>query len=287
MAESILSGIVVVLFEPQDPINIGAVVRAMKNMGLSRLRLVNPVHYEKNRIEQVAHGTRDIADAIEHFDSLEAALADCVRVAGFTARRRAAKYAVVEPRNAAPSLLEFAEQGPVALLFGREDRGLANEQLDLANVIVTIPTTEHASLNLAQAVLIASYELHLAADDATRRLAPPRRKAPAATIEQLERFFAQADQTLEAIDFYKSRNNEHVMRNVRSLVGRAAPDGREIELLRAMFIEVLRTMDRIRGIFKVQPRRAELRRERHPNLHDSSRRDAPTPHERIEGGEEA
>ena len=262
MADSILSSFVVVLFEPQDPINIGAVVRAMKNMGLSRLRLVNPVAYERNRIEQVAHGTRDIADRIEHFDTLEAALADCVRVAGFTARRRAAKYALTEPRPAAPSLLEFAEQGPVALLFGREDRGLANEQLDLANVIVTIPTTAHASLNLAQAVLIAAYELHLAADDATRKLAPPKRKSPAATVERLERFFAQADQTLEAIDFYKSRNPEHVMRNVRSLVGRAAPDEREIELLRAMAIEVLRTMDRIRGIFHVQPRRADLKRER-------------------------
>jgi TrmH family RNA methyltransferase len=262
MADSILSSFVVVLFEPQDPINIGAVVRAMKNMGLSRLRLVNPVEYERNRIEQVAHGTRDIADRIEHFETLEAALADCVRVAGFTARRRAAKYALTEPRPAAPSLLDFAEQGPVALLFGREDRGLANEQLDLANVIVTIPTTAHASLNLAQAVLIAAYELHLAADDATRKLAPPKRKAPAATVERLERFFAQADTTLEAIDFYKSRNPEHVRRSVRSLVGRAAPDEREIELLRAMAIEVLRTMDRIRGIFHVQPRRADLKRER-------------------------
>ena len=182
---------------------------------------------------------------------------------------------------------------PLALLALLVGGFLTLRQLDRLTSdvppIVTIPTTAHASLNLAQAVLIAAYELHLAADDATRRLAPPRRNAPAATIEQLERFFAQADQTLEAIDFYKSRNSEHVMRNIRSLVGRAAPDGREIELLRAMGIEVLRTMDRIRGIFKVQPRRAELRRERRvpQESPDTSRDRSPSPPSDPDGGAEA
>src|SRR5215210_3391258 len=91
-AGSVLGAVCVVLFEPQDPINIGAVVRAMKNMGVRDLRLVNPVYYEANRIEQVAHNTRDIADDIRHFDSLDEALADCVWVGGFTARRRAARW---------------------------------------------------------------------------------------------------------------------------------------------------------------------------------------------------
>ena len=77
---SILDAVCVVLYEPQDPINIGAVVRVMKNMGVRDLRLVNPVYYEPNRIEQVAHNTRDIADRIRHFDTLDEALADCVRV---------------------------------------------------------------------------------------------------------------------------------------------------------------------------------------------------------------
>jgi tRNA C32,U32 (ribose-2'-O)-methylase TrmJ len=143
-------------------------------------------------------------------------------------------------------LLERAEFGPVALLFGREDRGLPNDALDRAQVVVTIPTTTHASLNLSQAVLIALYELHLSAGGASRKLAPPRKDAPPASWAQSEEFFTDAARALEALDFYKSRNPEHVMRTVRSLTARAAPDGREIGLMRAMAIEVLRTIDRLR-----------------------------------------
>src|SRR5665647_2569459 len=225
MNESRLSAVRVVLFEPQDPINIGAAVRAMKNMGVSRLRLVRPVAYDPLRLAGVAHDTQEIIDAIEHFDDLETALADCVRVAGFTARRRAAKRELLSPRQCAADLLEFAEHGPVALLFGREDKGLPNEALDRAHTVVTIPTTAHASLNLAQAVLIALYELHLSADDATRRLAPPRKVADPPTSERFEMLFADAKRALEEIAFFKTRNDEHVMRSLRTLIFRAAPDG--------------------------------------------------------------
>jgi tRNA/rRNA methyltransferase/tRNA (cytidine32/uridine32-2'-O)-methyltransferase len=245
-SSSALDAVRVVLYEPQDPINIGATVRAMKNMGVARLRLVRPVAYDPNKIEQVAHDTRELANAIEHFDTLEAAVADCVRVAGFTARRRAAKWRLVEPRAAAGDLLAAAEHGPVAVLFGREDSGLPNEALDLAHLRVTIPTTAHASLNLAQAVLVALYELHTASGDATRRLARPRKHAGPPTAEQLERAFADAERALAALDFFRTRNSEYVMRSVRSLVFRAEPDGRELDLVRAMSLEVLRTIDRVR-----------------------------------------
>ena len=190
MSESRLSRVRVVLYEPLDPINIAATVRAMKNMGVDKLRLVRPVAYDPYRLIGVAHDTQEIIDAIEHFDDLESAIADCVRVAGFTARRRAAKRAVVDPVTAANDLLEFASQGPVAVLFGREDKGLPNEALDLAHTVVTIPTTAHASLNLAQAVLIGLYELHVKAADATRRLAPPRKAGPAARSSAHRRPFA-------------------------------------------------------------------------------------------------
>ena len=244
--ESALDAVRVVLYEPQDPINIAATVRAMKNMGVRALRLVRPVRYDVNKIEQVAHDTREIAQAIEHYDTLEAAVADCVRVAGFTARRRAAKWRLVEPRAAADDLLASAEHGPVAVLFGREDAGLPNEALDLAHLRVTIPTTSHASLNLAQAVLVALYELHTGAGDATRRLARPRKHAGPPSVEQLERTFADAERALAALDFFRTRNAEYVMRSVRSLVFRAEPDGRELDLVRAMALEVLRTVDRVR-----------------------------------------
>ena len=242
-----LDAVRVVLYEPLDPINIGATVRAMKNMGARQLRLVRPVAYDPQRLIGVAHDTQEIIDGIEHFDDLESAVADCVRVAGFTARRRAAKRAVVDPPTGAEDLLSFAPRGPVAVLFGREDKGLPNEALDLAHIVVTIPTTEHASLNLAQAVLLALYHLHVLSADATRQLAPPRKAADAPTSEQLEMLFADARRALTEIRFFKTRNDEHVMRSLRSMVYRAAPDGREVDLLRAMAIEVLRTIDRERG----------------------------------------
>ncbi len=246
MSESRLSAVRVVLFEPQDPINIGATIRAMKNMGVSRLRLVRPVAYDPFRLAGVAHDTQELIDAIEHFDDLESALADCVRVAGFTARRRAAKRQLLTPRECATHLLDFADKGPAAILFGREDKGLPNEALDQAHVVVTIPTTAHASLNLAQAVLIALYELHLSADDATRKLAPPRKVADPPTSSHLELLFADAHKALTEIAFFKTRNDEHVMRSLRTLIYRAAPDGRELDLLRAMAIEVVRTLERER-----------------------------------------
>jgi TrmH family RNA methyltransferase len=241
---SALDAIRVVLVEPQDPVNIAGVVRAMKNMGARQLRLVSPVAFAASRVERVAHDTTDIVAQIRHFESLDDAIADCVYVAAYSARRRAAKRSLAAPREAAPALL--AAGGPVALLFGREDHGLSNAALDRSHVVITIPTTDHASLNLSHAVLLALYELHLAAH-ASRALAPPRKDAPAATAAQFELLFADAERALAALDFFRSRNAELVLRSLRSLTHRAAPDAREIDLLRSMAIEVLRTIDRVRS----------------------------------------
>ncbi len=246
MTDSILRSIVLVLYEPQDPVNIAATIRAMKNMGLSRIRLVRPVAYEAIRLEGIAHGTMELIEAIERFDDFDSAVADCIRVFGFTARRRAAKLRVVDPKVAARELLDAAPDGNVALVFGREDSGLPNDVLDRVHAAVTIPTTEHASLNLAQAALIGMYELHLAAADATRTLAPPRKDAPPPTNEQFEQFFGDAERSLAAIEFFKTRFPEHIMRTLRSLTFRAAPNARELSLIRAMAIEVINYIERTR-----------------------------------------
>ena len=242
---SVLDQVAVVLVKPQDPINIGATVRAMKNMGVSRLRLVQPCPYDPWRIEGVAHNTRDVVAKIQHFDTLDAAVADCVRVAAFAGKRRAAKWPTVTPRELAPHLLADAAEGPVAIVFGQEDHGLAGESLDRAQLLVMIPTTEHSSLNLAQAVLVALYELHLAAGDVTRNIAPPKKAEGPAPHEEWERFHADAARALAALDFFKTRNEEQVMRSVRSLAARAMPDARELKMLRAMCFEVLRTIERV------------------------------------------
>jgi len=246
-----LDNVTVVLFEPQNPINIGAVVRAMANTGLTNLRLVNPVEYDPSRIEGIAHGTRELVTRIRHFTSLGEAIADCIRVHAYVGKPRAARWSRTDPKGSATELLEYADQAPVAILFGPEDHGLENDSLDRAQMTVTIPTSPaHTSLNLAQAVLIAGYELHLAAGDATRTLPRPRHNAPAPDHDQTERALESFVKTLAAIDFFKTRNTELVMRTVRSLLFRAAPDSRELDLVRAMSIEVLRTIDRVQGIYR-------------------------------------
>lgn len=243
-SETKLSAVRVVLYEPQDYVNIAATIRAMKNMGVSQLRLIRPVDWDPWRLEGIAHGTQDLIDRIETFPDVEDAIADSVRVFAFTARRRAAKFRIIEPREAAAELLQHAAHGPVSLLFGREDTGLPNDALDRAHAVVTIPTTDHASINLAQAVLIGLYELHLAAGDATRQLPPARKEAPPPTAEELELFFEDAARALERIQFFKTRYAEHIMRSLRAMVGRADPDARELMLLRAIFIEVVRYIER-------------------------------------------
>lgn len=246
MNESRLAQVAVVLHEPQDPINIAATVRAMKNMGVSDLRLVRPVAYEPHRLEGIAHNTRDVIDNIKRYDTFDDAVADCVRLVGFTARRRAAKWRLLDPKQAAEDLLAAATNGTVAMVFGREDSGLPNEILDRVHAAVVIPTTGHSSMNLAQAVLIGLYELHLAAGDSTRTIGPPRKDAPPATEAQLEQYFSDVERSLAAIEFFKTRQVEHIMRTVRSLTVRASPDARELSLIRAMAIEVIRYMERQR-----------------------------------------
>jgi TrmH family RNA methyltransferase len=242
-----LDNIVVVFNRPQDPVNIAATVRVMKNMGVKQLRLVQPEAYDPWRIEGVAHGTRDIVQAIQHYDTLPEALADCVKVAAFAGKRRASKWMMATPRELAPIALAAAADGPVALLFGQEDHGLPNDALDLAQILVTIPTTEHSSLNLAQAVMVALYELHVAAGDATRTLAPPRKDTPPPTHLEWEQALANIREALTAIRFFRTRNADHVMRTTRSLLSRADPNSRELTLVRAMAIETLRTLDRIKN----------------------------------------
>ncbi len=243
---SVLDNVIVVFNKPQDPVNIAAAVRAMKNMGVSSLRLVAPEPYDPWRIEGVAHGTRDVVARIAHFETLGEALADCQLVVAFAGKRRASKWPMATPREMAAQVVVAAHGGPVALLFGQEDHGLPNEALDLAQWLVTIPTTEHASLNLAQAAMVALYELHVAAGDATRTLAPPKREAPPPVHDDWEKTHADIARALEAIRFFRTRNADNVMRSARSLLARATPDGRELMLVRAMAIEVLRTIDRVK-----------------------------------------
>src|SRR5918993_745235 len=142
-------------------------------------------------------------------------------------------------------LVEQSTAGPVAIVAGREDSGLTNAELDLCNAVVTIATDPaHRSLNLAQAVAIMAYESWIARGGECLPLKPPRNQAAPATSGQLEELFQDWTRALWAIDFFKTRQPENVMRSFREIVFRAEPDGREASLLRAMGIEVVRFLNR-------------------------------------------
>ena len=145
----------------------------------------------------------------------------------------------VRPRDAAAEVLELAHSGDeVALVFGREDRGLSNEELDLCNRLVVIPTDrDHSSLNLAQAVLVVAYEIFLASE-AAPPFKEPRRAAARAGREELEGLFAEVEASLHAIDFFKAQKVKPLMRTVREVAARADLDERETALFKAMAYEV-------------------------------------------------
>ena len=248
-----LDRIVVVLYETQDLVNIALVVRAMKNMELTRLRLVAPLEFDPWRIEGIAHDTSEIVAGAEVVTSFEDAIRGAVRVVATTARRRAKRQEWSEPREAAPDLLARTRDGDVALVFGREDRGIPNEVLDLCDEAVCIPTNPaHPSLNLGHAAMLVFYELRQAARSLggleERDLSgKPRDAAPPATADQEEAFFRVWEKAMWEIGMLRGGDEESKMRSYRRLVKRAEPDGREIRLLEATAWRILRFARRTRA----------------------------------------
>jgi TrmH family RNA methyltransferase len=233
-----------VLVAPQDIVNIASAVRLAKNFALGGIRLVRPEVFDPWRIEGIAHNTADVVERIEVCDSLDQALRDTVFSVGLTARGRAAKRTVLEPRQAAGQLLSMPKPARWRWSFGRE-QGLANDELDFCRALVSIPTSrEYTSLNLAQAVGIMAYETWRARIGADIPVKPPRRQAAPAEADQLEWLFTDWNKALWAIEFFKTRRHEQVMRSFREIVFRAGLDGREASLLRAMGIEVRRFLER-------------------------------------------
>jgi TrmH family RNA methyltransferase len=236
---------VAVLVEPQDLVNIAAAVRITKNFLLADLRLVNPREFDPYRIEGIAHGTADVIARIRMFPTLDAAIADCTWAVALTARERTAKRQLLRPRPAALEATARAAEGPVALVFGREDSGLTNDELDRCHALATVATNPaHRSLNLAQAVAIMAYECWVAREGIDQPRKAPRRRAARARAADLANLFHDWERTLWAVDFFKSRNAENVMRSVREVFFRAELDSREVKLLRAAALEVVHFLAR-------------------------------------------
>lgn len=245
MSADLLSRVTIVLDHPQNVVNIAGVIRVMMNFGLRDLRLVNPDEFNPYRIEGIAHRSAPFIEATKLFDTLEAAVSDCSWIVGTTARPRTAGRNYTRPKAAAADIVARASEGRVAILFGREDRGLTNEGLDLCHEVAIIPTdSEYSSLNLAQASLVLAYETFLATELATAPLPRGRRATRPPKVEELEQTFSALEQGLGRIEFFKARKPSAVMRTIRTLITRAEPDLREAKLLAAVGFEIGHYLDR-------------------------------------------
>ncbi len=240
------ASVAIVLDHPKDVVNIGGVIRVMKNFGLRDLRLVRPDEFDAYRLEGIAHRSGDLIEGCTIHDTLTGALADRTFVVGTTARARTAGRSYVRPREAAAMVAERVGTGTSAILLGREDRGLTNEALDRCHAVTIIPTDPgYSSLNLAQAALVLAYEVFLAVEGIREPLPRGRRATRPPTQEELEETFAALAAGLDRLDFYKARRPDAVMRTLRTILTRAEPDLREARLIAAIGYEIGNYLDRI------------------------------------------
>ncbi len=240
----VLDNISIVLVNPSHPGNIGAAARAMKTMGLKHLSLVSPDDFPSGTATALACGADDILSNARVVDSLEKALEGCHFVVGTSARVRGVSLPLVDPRSCAGSIMEEAEAGKVALIFGREDKGLTNEQLSRCHLQVHIPTNEaFSSLNLGSAVQVMCYEMRMTELLLKDRLEMPRPKAhDLATNEDVERYYDHLHQTLMEIGFLDHSSHEKIMAKLRRLYGRIRPDRVELNILRGILSETQRCL---------------------------------------------
>ncbi len=224
-----------VLFRPQSAGNIGAAARALKNMGFDDLRLVAPGTLNNRKREAVAMAVHadDVLARATIYPDLAAALADCSLAVGTTSRRGGYRSRAVPLRAAAAELDALAGSNKIAIVFGREDRGLTNRELKLCHRLITIPTApEYPSLNLAQAVMVVAYELMMAANESAAVQAgrPPEFVAASVSDPMLERM-AEA---LVSIGFIPDDNPDHIMFALREILGRSGLTAREVEIFNGM-----------------------------------------------------
>jgi tRNA/rRNA methyltransferase len=217
----------VVLVRPARAANVAAACRAMKNMGLSRLRLVGDPGLDRAQDRALAYGAWDVLDEAQRYASLEDAVADSTLVAGTTGRDEAGAWT---PRRLAEDGTARAGAGRTALVFGPESSGLTRRELQLCHLLVHIPTSaEHSSLNLAQAVLVLAYELRLSSGRGPAE-APEERAAAG----ELEGCLAALQAALLSIGYLNPEDPGGILAEIRGLVARAGPTRRELSLLRGM-----------------------------------------------------
>lgn len=225
-----LDSMSIIIVRPKFPENIGSIARAMKNMGLHRLVIVNgccPFHMNAYKL---ASGAEEILERAEEYLTLEEALSELGCVVGMTSREGKERGLLLTPRALAERLIPISENNPMGLVFGSEREGLRNEELSLCHLFVKIPaSSSFPSLNLAQAVMILCYELF----QSSRRVEDP--VSALAPSEHLERMFEHMEKTLIGIGFLNPGHPERMMRTLRRIFGRSHLDAREVRILQGIW----------------------------------------------------
>ena len=242
--QAALANIRVVLVATSHPGNIGAVARAMKTMQLPTLYLVRPKRFPCAEATARAAGADDVLFAARVCETLDEALAACGWVCATSARPRSLPWPELTPREAAARALALVQQTPVALVFGREHSGLTNTELDRCHALVRIPTHPvFRSLNLAAAVQLLAYEVHLAWRGTAERLSGSRPAAPLAgfcTADEMQGFYNHLEAALTEIGYLNPDHPKRLMRRLRRFFNRAQPDRVEMNILRGILTAVQR-----------------------------------------------
>ena len=226
----------IVLVGTTHPGNIGATARAMKTMGQLNLRLVNPLHFPSAEASARAAGADDILAKSQQFSSLKEAIKDCDLVIGTSARIRGIPWPMLTPRECAKKVTENTYSS-VAIIFGKESSGLSNEELELCNVVLKIPTNnEYNSLNLASAVQIICYEIFLQIN--CDKAASPPDNSPIVSQEKMEEFYTHLEECLIKIGYYDTNNPRRLMHRLRRLFNRAQLYDSEWKILRGIISKI-------------------------------------------------
>ena len=234
--EQDLSNIHIVMVATTHPGNIGGVARAMKNMGLSKLSLVAPeTAFPHPKAKARASGAVDILNNIKVYTTLAEAVAGSTLVIGSSARMRTLPLEVVSPRECAERAINLAKDSEVAIVLGRENSGLSNEELEQCQLIVTIPTNpDFSSLNIAAAAQVFCYELRLAATVSSAEDKSEHHDSPLATAEEREGMFRHFEEALTEIGFLNPKSPGMLMRRLRRLFSRTGLEQLEINVLRGI-----------------------------------------------------
>lgn len=251
------SQIRIVLVETSHSGNIGAVARAMKNMGLANLCLVNPASFPDEASYARSAGASDVLDNAMVVSSLDEAISDCVCVMGTSARGRKVPWPVIAPPDAAAKAAEQSSAGAVALVFGRENHGLSNEELQRCHFHIHIPSNpDYSSLNLSMAVQVVCYELRMhflrgvEGEEQSPYLKPMVAPGdagwdvPPAPVHDVEGFFDHLEQVLVDVEFHRREKPRQLMTRLRRLFQRAQMDQMEINILRGILTAVQKSAGR-------------------------------------------